>query len=159
VRPGLVDETAMHCTRCGSALDSTATFCHACGTGVAVLYAPPPPAYPPPAYAPAPSPAYAPAPPPYGGHQPPYATMQYTQPPYFPPARAATGNALSIVAIVLGCVSLVILPILFGPAAIVCAAIAKSKGERRSGVALGIAIAGMAIGMLIGAIVGAMGLI
>lgn len=65
------------------------------------------------------------------------------------------GNTLSIIAIVLGAISFLLLPIVLGPAAIILAVIAKSKREKLANVALAVGILGTVIGMIIGAIVGA----
>ncbi|WP_305787397.1 hypothetical protein [Symbioplanes lichenis] len=70
----------------------------------------------------------------------------------FAPARA-TGNGFSIAAIVLGCVAVLFLPIVFGPAAIILASVGKSRGERRSTVALSVAGGGMTLGFIVGVLV------
>ena len=62
-------------------------------------------------------------------------------------------NALSILAIIFGGVSLLFLPIIFGPIAIVLAIIAKSRKERLSTVALIISIVGTVVGFILGALV------
>ena len=70
------------------------------------------------------------------------------------PGGATSGsNTLSIVAIVLGIVAVFLLPILFGIAAIVCAAVAKSRKERLANVALAVAIIGTIAGFALGALV------
>jgi hypothetical protein len=78
-----------------------------------------------------------------------------TAPTAGPTGPAATtargGNTLSIVAIVLGGLAAVVLPILLGPAAIVCAVIAKTRKERLSTVALVVAVVGMLVGFALGA--------
>ena len=66
-----------------------------------------------------------------------------------------SGNVFSIIAIVLGGVSFILLPILLGPAAIILAVIGKTKKERLSNVALAVSILGTVIGMILGAIIGA----
>jgi hypothetical protein len=71
------------------------------------------------------------------------------------PVPNQAGNTMSIIAIVLGALSLLILPIVFGPIAIVLAILAKNKKENLSTVALTIAITGTALGVIIGAVVGA----
>ena len=71
------------------------------------------------------------------------------------PNAQSTGNTFSIIAIVLGALSFLFLPIVFGPIAIVLAIIAKNKKEKLSTIALVIGIVGTVIGMIIGAIVGA----
>ncbi len=68
-------------------------------------------------------------------------------------AAVSTSNTLSIVAIVLGVIAILIIPILFGVAGIICAAIAKSRHEKLANVALGVAIGGTVLGFVIGGIV------
>lgn len=65
-----------------------------------------------------------------------------------------SGNTFSIIAIVLGAISFLILPIFLGPAAIILAVIAKNKKEKLANVALTVGILGTVIGMIIGAIIG-----
>lgn len=76
--------------------------------------------------------------------------------PQFPPGYGQPiqdpGNGLSIAAIVLGVISVLFIPIVFGPIAIVLAAIAKKKGQSMSTIALAVAIAGMILGFIIGAL-------
>jgi len=69
------------------------------------------------------------------------------------PARAGGGNTLSIIAIVLGVVAILVLPIVFGIAAIVCAVVAKTRNERLSTIALVVAIVGTVAGFALGALV------
>jgi ABC-type Na+ efflux pump permease subunit len=80
-----------------------------------------------------------------------------TAPTAGPAGTAATptrsGNTLSIVAMVLGGIAVFFVPILFGPAAIVCAVVAKTRKERLSTVALVVAVAGMLLGFALGALV------
>jgi hypothetical protein len=64
-----------------------------------------------------------------------------------------SSNTLSIISIVLGGVSFLILPIVLGPAAIILAVIAKSKKEKLANIALAVGILGTVIGMFLGAIV------
>ena len=63
-------------------------------------------------------------------------------------------NTFSIIAIVLGGISFLLLPILLGPAAIILAVIAKNKKENLANVALAVGILGTVLGMVLGAIVG-----
>jgi len=78
-------------------------------------------------------------------------------PTYAPQAAAQKGgNTLSTLAIVFGAISALFLPVLFGPVAIILAAIGKSKKESRSTVALIVAIGGLVVGMVFGFIVGYM---
>ncbi|KUH39829.1 MULTISPECIES: hypothetical protein [Streptomyces] len=68
--------------------------------------------------------------------------------------RAATGNVLSIVAIVLGAVALIFLPIVFGVIGLVLAIIAKVvRHERLATVALVVSAVGLVGGMILGALV------
>lgn len=66
------------------------------------------------------------------------------------PVQADAANTLSIIAIVCGAIAFLFLPIVFGPAGIVLAAIGRSKKEKLAPVALGVAIAGTVIGILLG---------
>jgi len=66
------------------------------------------------------------------------------------------GNALSTVAIVLGSIAFLFLPIAFGPASIILAVVARTKKERRANIALTVGILGMVVGMIIGAVIGLM---
>lgn len=68
----------------------------------------------------------------------------------FQPKTSSGSNILSIVAMVLGGVAVLFYPIFIGIAAIVLAAIAKSKNEPQSNLALGISIGGTAIGFFLG---------
>jgi hypothetical protein len=72
----------------------------------------------------------------------------------FQPA-SQSGNTFSIIAIVLGGVGFLLLPIILGPAAIILAVIAKTKKEKLANVALAVGILGTVIGMMLGAIIGA----
>ena len=62
-------------------------------------------------------------------------------------------NARSILAIIFGGVSVLILPILFGPIGIVLGIIAKTRKERLSTVGLIISIVGPVIGAILGVLV------
>jgi len=64
-------------------------------------------------------------------------------------------SPFSVIAIILGGLSFLLFPIVFGPAAIILAVIAKKKGESLANVALTVGIVGAVSGMIIGAIVGA----
>lgn len=70
--------------------------------------------------------------------------------PMNPMNQNSNSNVFSIVALSLGGTSLLLLPILFGPAAIGFAIAAMSKKEKLSGVALGVAIGGTVLGMILG---------
>jgi hypothetical protein len=65
-----------------------------------------------------------------------------------------SGNTFSIIAIVLGAIGFLLLPIVLGPAAIILAVIAKNKKENLANVALTVGILGTVIGMILGAIIG-----
>jgi hypothetical protein len=71
------------------------------------------------------------------------------------PVPSQSSNTFSIIAIVLGGISFLLLPIILGPVSIVLAVIGKNKGERLSTVALVVGIVGTVVGMIIGAVVGA----
>lgn len=65
----------------------------------------------------------------------------------------STARTLTVLAFVFGAVSILFLPIIFGPAAIVCGAIAWSKGDPLARYALPFAIVAMILGFVLGAIV------
>lgn len=68
--------------------------------------------------------------------------------------RASANNTLSIVAIVLGVVALIFLPIVFGVIGLVLAIIAKAvRHERLSTVAIVVSAVGLVGGMILGALV------
>ena len=73
-----------------------------------------------------------------------------------PPTPTNPSNTFSILAIVLGGVSLLLFPIVFGPAAIILGVIGLVKKERLAPVGLTVGILGTLLGMFIGAIIGAM---
>ncbi len=58
-------------------------------------------------------------------------------------------NLFSILAIVLGGLAVIFLPIALGPAAIVLAIIGRTKGERLSTIALVVAIVGTIVGLVL----------
>jgi hypothetical protein len=68
----------------------------------------------------------------------------------FPEARAATGVGFSVTAFVLAAVAVLILPIVFGVAAIIFGVIARKRGERLGALAMRLAIVGTALGALLG---------
>jgi uncharacterized protein YacL len=72
--------------------------------------------------------------------------------PATPDVRAA-GNSYSTVAIILGAIALWIFPIVFGPIALVLAAVAKSRKEPKATTAIAIAACGTIFGMIFGALV------
>ncbi|MEU6986500.1 hypothetical protein ABZ946_24225 [Streptomyces sp. NPDC046324] len=70
------------------------------------------------------------------------------------PQHAASGNPLSIVAIVLGVIALLFLPLVFGVVGVVLAIVAKSvRHERLATIAIVISAAGLVGGMILGALV------
>lgn len=68
--------------------------------------------------------------------------------------QANSSNTFSILAIVLGGVSLLVLPILLGPAAIVLGVVGLVKKERLAPIGITVGILGMLVGMFLGAIIG-----
>ncbi len=79
-------------------------------------------------------------------------TQTYSARPAMP---ANSSNSLSTVAIVLGAVGLLFLPIVFGTAGLVLGIVAKSKQEPRANIAIVVGIVSLVGGMILGAIVGA----
>lgn len=73
-----------------------------------------------------------------------------------PSAPANPSNTFSILAIVFGAVSLLFLPIVFGPVAIILGVIGLVKKEKLAPVGLTVGILGTLLGMFIGAVVTAM---
>ena len=65
---------------------------------------------------------------------------------------AKSSNSMSNFGIIFGAISALFLPIIFGPAAIVMASIAKSKAEPNSNLALGISIGGTIVGFPLGVV-------
>jgi hypothetical protein len=65
-----------------------------------------------------------------------------------------TSNTFSILAIVLGGLALLVLPIVFGPAAIILGVVGITKKEKLAPIGLTVGILGMVVGMFIGALVG-----
>lgn len=74
-----------------------------------------------------------------------YGTVNYS-------STSQNSQALSTVSFILAAISLLFLPILFGPAAIGFAIAAKSKKESRGDLALGLSIGAMVLGMILGAL-------
>lgn len=70
-----------------------------------------------------------------------------------PSAPANPSNTFSILAIVFGAVSLLFLPIVFGPVAIILGVIGLVKKEKLAPVGLTVGILGTLLGMFIGAVV------
>ncbi|MDK1472050.1 hypothetical protein QNO07_01165 [Streptomyces sp. 549] len=76
------------------------------------------------------------------------------QQPHGAPQSASTGNMLSIIAMVLGVIALIFLPIIFGPIGIVLAIIAKMvRHERLATAAIVVSAVGLVGGMVLGAVV------
>lgn len=69
-------------------------------------------------------------------------------------SEQSSSNTFSILAMVLGGLALLVLPIVFGPAAIILGVIALTKKEKLAPVGLAVGILGLVVGMIIGAIVG-----
>jgi hypothetical protein len=65
-----------------------------------------------------------------------------------------SSNTFSILAIVFGGVSLLVLPILLGPAAIVLGVVGLVKKERLAPIGITVGVLGMLVGMFLGAIIG-----
>ncbi|MFF3643518.1 hypothetical protein [Streptomyces sp. NPDC002564] len=71
-----------------------------------------------------------------------------------PKAAGASDNVLSIIAIVLGAIGLLFLPIVFGLGGLILAVVAKfARHERLSTIALIVGAVGLIGGMILGAIV------
>ena len=64
------------------------------------------------------------------------------------------GNGLSTAGIILGAIAFLVFPIIFGPAGLICGAVAKSRGEERAVIAMVVSACGLVIGMIIGAAIG-----
>jgi len=69
------------------------------------------------------------------------------------PVPSQNSNALSILAIIFGGISVIIFPIIFGPIGIILGIIAKTRKERLSTVGLIISIVGPVIGAILGVLV------
>ncbi|GGQ01577.1 hypothetical protein [Streptomyces roseolilacinus] len=81
-------------------------------------------------------------------------STQYGNQPTGQQHASTNNNVLSIIAIVLGVVALVFLPIVFGAIGLVLAIIAKTvRHERLATVALVVSAAGLVGGMILGAVV------
>ena len=74
-------------------------------------------------------------------------------PQFMAPAPSTPGNGLSTAGIILGVIAFLFLPIVFGPAGLICGAIAKSKGEPKAVVAMIVSGAGLVLGMILGVLV------
>ncbi|MEU2549586.1 hypothetical protein ABZ618_29855 [Streptomyces roseolus] len=83
----------------------------------------------------------------------PYRNQPAGQQPYGAPERTATNNVLSIIAMVLGVIALLFLPIVFGVIGVVLAIVAKTvRHERLSVPAIVVAAVGLIGGMVLGAL-------
>jgi hypothetical protein len=69
-------------------------------------------------------------------------------------SEKSSSNTFSILAIVLGGLALLVLPIVFGPAAIILGVVGITKKETLAPIGLTVGILGMLVGMFIGALVG-----
>ena len=92
-----------------------------------------------------PPPPYGQAPPPPGQHQ-----VGYGQPPWTQPVPPEASNKLSTAAFICGGLAVLFLPIILGPAAIICASRAKKRKETRAGAAMAVAITGTVLGLIFG---------
>ncbi|MFD9542450.1 hypothetical protein [Streptomyces sp. NPDC060022] len=82
-----------------------------------------------------------------------YGNRPTGQQPQGAPQRTTTGNVLSIIALVLGVISLLFLPIVFGVIGLVLAIIAKTvRHERLAVAAIVVSAVGLVGGMLLGAL-------
>lgn len=68
-------------------------------------------------------------------------------------ATSGSGRVLAILGFVFGAIAVLFLPILFGPAGIICSGIAISKREPLGKPALIVSIVGMVVGFILGAVV------
>jgi hypothetical protein len=69
-------------------------------------------------------------------------------------SEKSSSNTFSILAIILGGLALLVLPIVFGPAAIILGVIGITKKEKLAPIGLTVGILGMVVGMFIGALIG-----
>ncbi|MFC8228572.1 hypothetical protein [Streptomyces sp. NPDC057287] len=83
-----------------------------------------------------------------------YSNQPTGQQPHGTPQRTATGNVLSIIAMVLGVISFILLPIVFGVVGLVLAIIAKTvRHERLAVPAIVVSALGLVGGMILGMVV------
>ena len=66
---------------------------------------------------------------------------------------SSSGRVLSILGFVFGAIAVLFLPILFGPAGIICAGVAMSKGDRLAKPAMAVAVIGMILVFVLGAVI------
>ncbi|MEV6263612.1 hypothetical protein AB0M42_23055 [Streptomyces sp. NPDC051784] len=84
----------------------------------------------------------------------PYGNQPAGQQPHGAPAQTATGNAMSIVAMVMGVIALIIVPIVFGVIGLVLGIVAKTvRHERLAVPAIVVSAVGLVGGMLLGILV------
>ncbi|MFG2587965.1 hypothetical protein OG379_05560 [Streptomyces sp. NBC_01166] len=82
-----------------------------------------------------------------------YGNRPTGQQPHGAPQRTAGGNVLSIIAMVLGVISLLFLPIVFGVVGLILAIIAKTvRHERLAVPAIVVSAVGLIGGMVLGAL-------
>lgn len=112
----------MFCSKCGNQLGDAAAFCGKCGAS---------------------STGSAP-----GLSTPPPPSPVFSAP---RPTSVSTGNAYSIVGIVMGAIAFFFFPIVLGPVGLILGAVGKSKGESKAVVAIVVSAAGLVIGMILGA--------
>jgi hypothetical protein len=68
-------------------------------------------------------------------------------------SEKSSSNTFSILAIILGGLALLVLPIVFGPAAIILGVIGITKKEKLAPIGLTVGILGMVVGIFIGALI------
>lgn len=108
---------------------------------------------PPPESPPGSAPAYGGAPGYYQAQAPGQGPQGYGGGPGYaggPQGATPPGRVLTILGFVFGAIAILFVPILFGPAAIICAGIATSKGDPLAKWALGVAIGGTILGFALG---------
>lgn len=66
------------------------------------------------------------------------------------PAPPPPRDVAAAVAVVLGLLAVAVVPVILGPLALLAAAVANWRGERRAGVALAVAVAGALAGLVLG---------
>ncbi len=69
-------------------------------------------------------------------------------------AQTSQSNTLSILAIIFGSISFLLLPVLFGGVGLVLAIVAKNKNESKANTAILVSSLGLGLGIVFGAIVG-----
>jgi hypothetical protein len=74
-------------------------------------------------------------------------------PAFVAPSPSTAGNGFSTAGIILGVISFLFFPIIFGPAGLILGAVGKSKGESKAVTAMVVSGIGLVAGMIIGALV------